>query len=59
MKDDFSVCAGSGDAGLSVFVDALPTDLAMKAMVDAERVLTMNHHCQVCLAFTLQDRYLN
>jgi hypothetical protein len=46
---DLSMCAGSGDSGLSDFVDALPTDLAMKVMVDAERVLTKKHHCQVWL----------
>jgi hypothetical protein len=30
------------------FVDSLPTDLAMKALVEAKRLLTNTHLCHVC-----------
>lgn len=33
---------------MAAFVDTLPTDLGMQALVDAERMRTKHHVCLVC-----------
>jgi len=39
------VVSGSGEIDFEAFTDSLPTDLAMKARVDAERILNKQHQC--------------